>query len=290
MSPFEAPRLRRSVQELIARGNKTLKKAGVLNPRLDTDLLLCASMGLTKEELYCVLTQRVDDKAEKEFTDMLSLRERRCPVSYILGEREFWSLSFHVDPGVLIPRQETELVVETALQYGEPGMLILDVGTGSGCIAIALASELLESEVWASDTSSEAIIIARENVARHGLEERVHVVKSDLLPPEPEEYDMIVSNPPYVSEQMWEDLMPEVRGFEPREALIPGPTGLELYPRLVEAAADRLAPQGALILEIGIDQADEVSRIIGLQGFEIEQIVEDYGSIPRVIAARKLRE
>ena len=233
---------------------------------------------------------RLRDEEPADFADAYgALVDRRCrrePVAYILGEREFWGLPFEVTPDVLIPRPETELIVEEALELfpagREPGVIV-DAGTGSGCLAVALAVEFDEARVIATDISEAALAVARRNAARNGAEERIEFRAGDMLEPVAETADLIVSNPPYVASGDKAGLVPEVREHEPHVALFGGADGLFLFERLFPSAAPRLAPGGRLIVEVGYDQDDRVARIASRHGWTLSHVRQDLQSITRTL-------
>lgn len=230
----------------------------------------------------------------------LSERIRGVPAQYITGYQEFWGLDLIVTPAVLIPRPETEHVIETVLELakahrnsGPPVprqiLRIIDVGTGSGCIALALAHELPEAEIHAADISSDALEIAHLNAARHQLEGRIHFCEADLLAGfEDNSFDFIVSNPPYVGESEADEVQLEVRRFEPRNAVFAGPTGLEIIARLIPQAHEALRPGGWLVLEISGTIVEGVKQL--LKGWAEIRIVNDLQGIPRVVVARKVSQ
>lgn len=224
------------------------------------------------------------------FELLVQRRIAREPMAYIVGHQEFWGLDFEVTPDVLIPRPETELVVEAALKWlpdpGAPARLA-DICTGSGCIAVAVARERPRVRVIATDISPAALQVAERNASHHGVSERVSCVVADLLTGLPGRLDMIVSNPPYVPDGDREGLQPEVRDFEPRLALFAGALGLDAIERLLEQAADRLVPGGLLIFEFGIGQSADIARLISrTTRLTMDSILDDLQGIPRVAIVR----
>jgi release factor glutamine methyltransferase len=226
------------------------------------------------------------------YVDAVRRREGGVPLPYVLGRVEFFGLDFVVTPDVLIPRPETELLVEHALAYLEsqaflnsPGAVI-DVGTGSGCIAISLAVTLRNLQVTAIDIDAAALKVARSNGLRHGVEDRVHYVLGDLLTPVAGPFKLILSNPPYIAEGEWQDLPASVRQ-EPRSALLSGPDGLAAVRRLLDQASSRLAPGGLLLIEIGSEQAHMVQALARavFPGAQIE-IHPDLAGLPRLLTVR----
>ena len=233
---------------------------------------------------------RLRDEEPADFADAYrALVDRRCrrePVAYILGEREFWGLPFEVTPDVLIPRPETELIVEEALELfpaGREPRVIVDVGTGSGALAVALATEFDEARVIATDISEAALAVARRNAAKNGVAARIEFRAGDLLEPIMETADLIVSNPPYVASGDKAGLVPEVREHEPHVALFGGADGLVMFERLFPSAAPRLAPGGRLIVEVGYDQDDRVAAIAARHGWSLSHVRQDLQSITRTL-------
>jgi release factor glutamine methyltransferase len=248
-------------------------------------------LGLDRAYLYAHPERELTSPEEERFREAIGERARGCPTQYITGHQEFWGLDLLVSPAVLIPRPETEHVVETVLElikeysvkHSEKPRLV-DVGTGSGCIALALASELPQAEVHACDLSDEALEMARINAARLGLDRRVHFRKSDLLAAyRDDKFDFVVSNPPYVGELEVDSVQRQVREFEPRVAVFSGQEGLDIYRRLLPQAREILKPGGWFVAEIGFSAEARVREL--LAGWEDIQVTADLQGIPRVIAA-----
>jgi release factor glutamine methyltransferase len=264
----------------------TLKlEASSRTPRRDAELLLMIVLGwdraalLTRPERYLFTAETVEYRA------LLARRHAAEPMQYITGVQEFFGLGFKVTRDVLIPRPETELVVEALLDRvnRDQPLRIVDVGTGSGAIAVALAHVLPNSQITAVDLSEPALAVARENAARHGVSKRVRFSQADLLAGStPRSFEAVVSNPPYVAES--EVLEAQVRDYEPRSALYAGPDGLEIYERLIPQAREMLTPGGWLILEIGYGQRDALRGL--LREWEDLSFQDDLQGIPRVAAAR----
>lgn len=228
--------------------------------------------------------------AAGRFRAWVTRRAAREPAQYILGRQEFHGLDFAVDRRVLIPRPETELLVDLALEHALPGARILDAGTGSGAIAVVLAAKREDLSVVALDRSADALAVARGNAARAGVEERIVWVGVDWRAYRPEApLDWVISNPPYVTAGDWAELDAEVRDHEPREALVPGPDGLEAYRTLVPLAAEWLGTGGALALEVGFGQGEQVEAIVAAAGFTTEESVRDARDVRRVVRGRRSR-
>jgi release factor glutamine methyltransferase len=266
-----------------------LDAAGCETARLDAALLLAQATGWDRAHLAAEPEARLPVGASREFGEMVRRRVRREPVAYILGRKGFRRIELLVDRRVLIPRPETELLVDLALEV-QPSR-VLDVGTGSGAIALAVADELEQARVTAIDTSFDAVRVAQANTERLGLTDRVDVVlrgPSSLKGAEPDgrSFDLLLANLPYVSEDEWADLAPELREYEPREALVAGPTGLESIEALAEELFG-LAPRPAVVaLEIGAGQADEVSRLISAAGYAEVEVRPDLAGHDRVVIGR----
>ena len=225
-----------------------------------------------------------------KYEPLVARRERREPVSYILGTREFWGLPFEVGPDVLIPRPETEFVVEEALKViaRDSNPVIVDVGTGSGCIAIALVRELPGARVIATDLSKHALDVARRNAERHGVANRITFVETSFLEGVDAGIDLVVSNPPYVPSVSERGLTPEVRDYEPAVALFGGEDGLEGLRSVLEGAAEKLSPGGWLVMEFGCGQDDCVADLVaGVDGLDLVTIRHDLQDIPRTVVCRR---
>ena len=254
--------------------------------RLEAELLLAATLGLDRVGLYVNFERPLDASELASFREQVQRRAQREPVQYILGETEFWSLMLNVGPAVLVPRADTEVLVEEALTKIEGSSRILDVGTGSGAIAIALAHEKTETTVTALDCSGAALEIARANAERNGVDDRLTCVTGDLadLPLGP--FEMVVSNPPYIPTADCEELMPEVRDHEPRLALDGGEDGLTAYRQLAAQAGKILVPGGWMLVEVGIDQATDVEALFEAAGLTEIKHRDDYSGIPRVVMGK----
>jgi release factor glutamine methyltransferase len=285
------------VRELLRSGIALLQKAGVDTPDIDTELLLGYCLDKSRTELYLAANEPVTGGAEQQFRALLSRRQKREPLAYILGTQEFWSLDFFVSPAVLIPRPETELLLEKAIAMFTTSPvgkgLIVDLCCGSGAIAVVLAKEL-GRPVLAIDISMDAIHIARKNSERHGVSHLVSFLHSDLLSaivPRPV-LSFVVSNPPYVSrEEMVQGLQPEVDLFEPHLALDGGRKGLEVIRLIHEQLTTRFLPEGKLFMEIGTEQGEAVLDIFGVKvkkdvSFIDLSIHEDYAGHDRILYAK----
>jgi release factor glutamine methyltransferase len=267
------------LRDALAEAVETLETAGVDTPRLDAELLLASVLGVDRAALHADPQEGLDMDAALEFDDMVRRRVRREPVAYILGRAYFRQLELVVDHRVLIPRPETEMLVELA----DNGQRVLDVGTGSGAIALAIAHERQGVRVTGIDNSPDAVELARENARRNDLE--VEFMIADLIVGGP--YDLIVSNPPYVRESEIAGLAPEISLYEPREALLAGADGLDVIRDLVPAAADALVRGGLLGVEVGQGQSRAVEALFERAGLRAVETDRDLAGIPRVVRGRR---
>jgi release factor glutamine methyltransferase len=277
-----------TLREALAFGSGALQSAGNKNPARDAELLLLYATGLSRIDLITQPGRQLTAAESRKYQELIARRERSEPIQYITGEREFYGLTFKVSPDVLIPRPETEHLVEAALDRIplDAPVRIADVGTGSGAIAIALAVGRPFLRVLATDISAAALEIAKSNAAAHAVTERVRFCESDLLIGlEHGRLDMVVSNPPYIASGERETLDAEVREFEPATALFAGPTGVEIYERLIPQAANALRPGGWLLMEIGAGQQLQLSQL--LKGWSNVSFVPDLQGIPRVAVAQR---
>lgn len=256
--------------------------------RAEARLLLAHALGVSREELRLRPDRALTEQEAARFDDLIARRERREPLAYLTGSREFYGLPFLVSSAVLIPRPETEFVVEAALRHiaGSPAPRIADVGTGSGCIAVTVAVHAPGARVWAIDLSPAALAVAAGNAARHGVAERLTFLQGDLLVPLAPfaPFDAIVSNPPYIAPGEIAALPPEVRDWEPRAALTTGDEdALLAYRRIAEDAPALLSPGGLLAVEVGQGQAEAVADL--WRGVDLEEIaaIADYAGIARVV-------
>ena len=254
--------------------------------RLEAELLLAATLDLDRVGLYVNFERPLNADELTSFRERVRRRALREPLQYILGETEFWSLTLNVSPAVLVPRADTEILVEEALSRIEGAARVLDVGTGSGAIAIALAHEKTETLVTALDCSALALEIARANAERNGVADRVTCVMGDLADLPAGAFEIVVSNPPYIPTADCEKLMPEVRDHEPRLALDGGGDGLIAYRQLAAQAGKILAPGGWLLVEVGIDQAADVGALFEASGLIEVKHRDDYSGIPRVVMGK----
>lgn len=267
-----------------------LRGFDVPNPRRESEILLGHLVGCERLDLYVDFERKLEAKVLDDFRSLLAGRVRREPLQYLIEEAQFMGLDFIVAPDVFIPRPETEILVEAIVERCTGELTILDLGTGCGNIAIAIAKYLPHSKVLASDISGQALRVAKQNVGRHGMQGRVHLFGGDLFGPLGRgKIDLIVSNPPYIASGSLYEVGPEVK-YEPSIALDGGPDGLDYLKRIVEESPRYLKRGGLLALEVGFDQAHQVSEIIqGTRRFVDVEIIKDYNQIDRVVIAKLLR-
>jgi release factor glutamine methyltransferase len=272
---------------------------------MNAELLLMFTLSCDRAYLYAHPEREITDDETARYEAALVERMRGVPAQYITGHQEFWGMDFIVSPEVLIPRPETEHVIETVLELAKERLLhttgisgqqsyqplrIVDVGTGSGCIALALAKELQDAEIHATDISPASLEVARANAARHQMERRVQFHETDLLAGLSPHFDFVVSNPPYVGESEQDQVQFEVRKFEPRAAVFGGPSGVEMIARLIPQAQAALRPGGWLVMEVSGTIAAQVCELLqgsDKHGWDEISTVPDLQSIPRVVRARK---
>ena len=278
-----------TVGAALAEAIEHLRAAGAPEPEADAQVLAAHALGTSRAGVIAAARDVLRPRVGERLEGLVRRREAREPVAYIVGEREFWSLSLAVDPRVLIPRPETELLVEMACRLAPDARAVLDCGTGGGAVAVALARELPRARVWGSDRSRDALAVARLNVARHAP--RVGLVTADLLSAFGEgAFDLVVSNPPYCADADIDGLIAEVRDFEPREALAAGLEGLDALRALVGDATRVLAAGGWLLLEVGAGQAGQVQRFCAAGGRYTDIVVaNDHAGIQRCVGARRRR-
>ena len=283
-----------TVLEVIRRSAEFLEKKGVDSPRLQAELLLADVLKLPRMQLYLNFERQLAPVEEGGFREFVKRRGQREPLQQIIGSTSFCGLDITVNRYVLVPRPETELLAESAWRFlsevtareSRP-LTALDFGTGSGCLAVTLAVKCGAAHITALDVSSNALDLARQNAARNGVAERVSFVEAnalDMLPAEAR-FDLLVSNPPYVPTAEIATLQPEVRDYEPRQALDGGSDGLDFYRHFAAGAAARLRPGGKIMLEFGDRQAPALRNMFEQQNWIVERIVDDYTQRPRVLIA-----
>lgn len=277
-----------------------LKNSNIESPNVNAEVLLAHVLSCDRIELHTNQDKIIDDGDIGKYKKLINKRADRVPLQYITGHVEFMSLDFVVDKHTLIPRQETEILVETVLNKikskapSDKTITIVDIGTGCGNIAISLAANLQNAQVYASDISRETLAVAGTNVRRHRVTDRVHLLHGNLFEPfdghlNKGNVDFIVSNPPYVSEADLNKLEPEIRDHEPLKALVGGKDGLCFYKRIIGEAHEWLKPEGFLTLEVGETQAGTITKLIETEGhFENIEITKDLQKINRIISARRI--
>jgi len=291
-----------TVRELLEWTEGYFRRQQIPSARLDAEILLAKVMGVDRLGLLTTeFEELVDDVTRAAFRDLVKRRGKKEPVAYLTGGKEFYSLPFEVTPAVLTPRPETEHLVDEALalirELPRGRLRILDLGTGSGNISVSLAVNAPASEITAVDISPEALEVARRNAENNGVEERISFLEGDLfdaLPPGGAPFDLIVSNPPYIASGEEEDLMEDVRLFEPRIALIDSRSsdgnGLGFFHAICQGLEDWLSESGAVVVETGESQAANVGQLFEARGLRDVSITRDYAKIPRVVRARREKE
>ena len=281
-----------TIHDLVRGARERFVNAGISAQlaTLDAEVLARQVLGWDRARFLTERNEKASSTFLLNYEPLVSRRERREPVSYILGSREFWGLDFEVGPDVLIPRPETEMIVEETIalvgQHGSPR--IVDVGTGSGCIAIVLAREIPQARIIATDVSAEALEVARRNASRHGVGDRVTFVETSFLDGIEDGADIVVSNPPYVPSVSRPALTPEVRDYEPRVAVFSGEDGLDGLRSVLDGAAAKLTPGGWLVMEFGCGQDDCVTALVqAVPGLNLVRVRHDLQDIPRTIICRR---
>ena len=275
------------LREAWLRSRRQLEEAVILDASIEAQALLRSALGIDQATFYACPDYELSDEDAETFERMVERRLEGEPLSYITGHREFYGLDFVVTPDVLVPRQETEFLVEAVLAYarnnGNHALTIADIGTGSGCIAVALASHLPNATVYATDVSREALRVADENVRRHGLARRIHLRHGNLFEALDGPVDVVVSNPPYLSSDEATDLPPDVQ-HEPSVALDGGSDGMDVLRRLIAGARQYLNPRGLLAFEIDPRRLDAVESLVG-RAFPDKQIqvIQDHADLDRVV-------
>jgi len=276
-----------SIRQLLIEATHLLQEKSFDTPRLDAEVLLGHVLGWTRAQIQAHPNRRLDAAELDSYRELIKRRRQHEPVAYIIGHKEFYGLDFYVDRRVLIPRPETELLVEKGLEIGRAAsnpLNIADVGTGCGAIAISLAVHLPQTVIYAFDTSSDALEVAALNCHRHSVERRVHLFQGDLLSPLPEPVDLIVANLPYVSWAEWDLLPRTITAYEPRSALDGGPDGLDAIRRLLAQAGPHLKPQATILLEIGATQGAAVTNLARCHfPAATVEVVQDYAGLDRMV-------
>jgi release factor glutamine methyltransferase len=281
-----------TIAEILREASLALEAAGSPTSRLDAEVLLEYCLKVDRLHFYTHPEQALNSEAAEDYAKKIDRRKKGEPIAYIIGVKEFWSLPFQVGPSVLIPRPETEVLVEEALmvmrQRRPRGWRVLEIGTGSGAVAVALASERTDIRVTATDLSGGALAVAKCNAERNGVGDRVLFLQGDLFEPVTGRYDVILSNPPYISSRDFELLPLGIRDYEPPDALLAGPEGIEFHRRLIFQGASFLKRGGWLLMEMGEEQGPGIERCFDAQGgYETAEVRSDYGGAERVVKARR---
>ena len=281
------------IKKLLQMGVDKLGEREYLNPTLDALLILCYLLNVDKSYLYTHGDRVVSEEIVDKFLYLIEKRKTGYPLSYLLKEKEFYDLSFYIEEGVLVPRPDTEILVDwvinTAVEvYGNQPINIVDLGTGSGCIGITLAYHLKDAVIYAVDLDEKALKVTEKNILRHNLNDRVVLCKGDMLEAIKalqleEKVDIIVSNPPYIPSEDIEELQVEVRGYEPRKALDGGIDGLDFYRRIIPESKIYLKSGGILAFEIGYEQGNSVRELLVEEGFSSVEVLVDLQGLDRVV-------
>jgi release factor glutamine methyltransferase len=282
------------IRTTLRRAARDLNASGSPSPRLDAEVFLMRILGMDRLQLCMQPERELSQEEAGGFARWVERRRLGEPVAYILGDKEFWSLRFEVGREVLIPRPETECLIEEVLRsYRPPGeaLRVLDIGTGSGAIGVVLARELPAARVAATDISPGALAVARRNALSHGVADRMEFFQGDLFAAVFGDLDIICSNPPYIQEDQYDLLPAGIRNFEPPKALIAGPDGVAFHRKIIREGAHRLKAGGRIFLEIGEGQREMVEALFrGDGGYDDISFRKDYGGIDRVASARKKEE
>jgi len=283
-----------TIQKLLSWVTEYFTGKGVDSPRLSAEWLLCYVLGVKRIELYTQFNKVIGQEQLSQLHELVKRAGTHEPIAYLTGKKEFYSLEFEITKDCLIPRPETELLVERTIEFlrtrnGE--QFVCDLCTGSGCVAVAIARNFAGCRIVATDISDAALAIAEKNVAKHGLMNRIKLLQGDLFEPVisglgPAKFDLIVCNPPYVSEPDYEKLAPNVKDFEPKSALAAGRDGLDIIKRIIADANQYLKPTGTLMLEIGNEQGNAIHKLLETAGyFDTVKIDKDYSNLDRLAVA-----
>ena len=274
------------VLEAIKAGSKLLKENNIPTYILDSELLLSKNLNKSREELLINLEQNINKRDFANFNKHLIRRSKKEPIAYLIGEKEFWSKKFFVNKDALIPRPETELLVEKLVTlYKKKRVSILDIGTGTGCIIISLLSELKNSTGMAVDISSKALFVAKKNAIKFKLSDRIKFLNQHFENIHSKKFDLIVSNPPYITRNEIKNLSDDIKKYEPRMALDGGNDGLDLIKKVIYKSKEFLKINGMLALEIGKEQINKVSKILIRNKFVIKYVIKDYKKNVRCVFA-----
>lgn len=286
-----------SIGQLLREGTEKLQIAGISTPRLDAEVLLDDLLDVERIYLHMYPEREVSKKVQESFWCRIEKRTNHMPIQYIVNKQEFMGLDFKVEEGVLIPRGDTEILVEKVINiyennYSPNKVKIMDIGTGSGAIVVSLAKYINNSLLTAIDISPKALDVAKKNASAHCVENRITFLEGSLFNPihgkdEYKTYDFIISNPPYIPRAVVETLHPGVKDYEPRLALDGGEDGLDFYREITIVAKDYLKDEGWLLFEIGHDQGESVSRLLNINGFRKVEVLKDLAGLDRVVLGKK---
>lgn len=284
-----------TIQKVLNWGVEYLKEKGIEDPRLSAELILCHVLSMPRIRLYTDFEKKVTKEQQGKFNELIKRAGESEPVAYLIGKTEFYSLELEISPACLIPRPETELLVERAVEFlrtRKGHQLVCDLCTGCGCIAVAIAKNFADCEIIATDISDSALETAAINIEKFNLQKRVKLLQGDLFEPivphlDTGKFDLIVSNPPYVSSIEYEQLEKNVKDYEPKTALFAGTDGLDIYKRIAANVDEFLKPDAALILEIGYAQGQAVKNLLEGAGFTQIRIEKDFHDNDRIVIARK---
>ena len=279
-----------NVVSVLTKSKNILKKSNIPSASLDCELLLSSSLNISREHLFMNHTQKINEVQLKEFYNLLDRRKKKEPIAYILNKKEFWNNSFYVNKNVLIPRPDTEILIEQILKnYSKNDILsVLDIGTGSGCIVLSLLKLFKNFKGVAIDISKKALNVAKYNAKMHQLDNRVKFFKSSVDNFLKGKYDLIVSNPPYIKQLDFKNLERDISEYEPSLALKGGIDGLTVIRRVIKKSSKLLKRGGKLVLEIGYDQMYQSKQVLRKQGFYINKITKDYSNNYRCIVCTKI--
>jgi release factor glutamine methyltransferase len=283
-----------TIGDCIHRAARNFGERGLASPRLDAEVILAHILKVDRLYLYRNPEKSLTQETVSAFQSLTARRLQGEPVAYLTNQKEFWSLIFEVNEQVLIPRPDTECLVEEVLKVytstANGDLRILDLGTGSGAVGVALAWELRHAHVVATDISPGALNVAQRNAGRHGVEQRMTFLAGDLFAPLSEKFDIIVSNPPYISTTEFETLPPDVRGYEPAAALLAGPEGMVFHERIIAGCGEYLKEGGWLFLEIGPEQRQRVEAMLAAAAtFKASHFRRDDAGMDRVAAAKRIQ-
>lgn len=281
-----------TIKALLAWTTDFLKSKGNDSAKLEAEILLAHVLGCERVDLFVRYSEEPTDAEKAKFKELITRRTGGWPVAYLVGSRAFYRLTFDVSPEVLIPRSDTETLVLEALTRIKPltAPAVLDIGTGSGCIAVSIAHQKKDAHVTATDVSPDALAVAKKNAAKHGVADRMTFLQGDLFGPLPpgSTFDLVVSNPPYIAQSEFASLAPDVRDHEPRMALDGGPDGLAFYRRIASGVVPFLKPGGSLLLEIGYTQDEAVRGLLAERPeLEVGPTLKDTGGHSRVVTAKR---